>query len=298
MKNQVSSENFEKILVENSEILKHPTIFFLLKSLGFSEHYIKNLRKNLGAILLNDKVVTIREKIKNGDIVKISKNPYTKTDIFPCEGKIEILFEDEDFLIVNKPHNLSCMPNRSHFSNNLGGQICKYMQEKDKSFVLRVVNRLDKETAGIVVVSKNVIASNNISLYKEYHAICHGEINAPFTINKPIQTITNNGINQLKRVVSSKGKPSISHVTPIKTLTKNPPLTIVKVHLETGRTHQIRVHLSDCTHPLVADTIYGVEEYPYHTMLLLKKISFTHFRTNKLIEIEVPYPSNWISFID
>ena len=278
-------KKFEKFIINDIQNLKQPTIYFWLKNNGFSENYISHLRQN-EMIKLNGVFTNIRSKIKVGDILEISQNPNKKTEIKACEGKLDILFEDDDFLIVNKPHNLACMPTRSHFSNNLGGQICAYMGE---DFTLRVINRLDRETAGIVVVAKNVIASNNITLDKEYHAICHGILNESSTINVPILTITNNGINQHKRVVDEKGKPSITHVEPLKIFNNK---TLLKLKLETGRTHQIRVHLSHINHPLVGDTLYGSNE-PSHAFLLLKKVSFTHFRTQEKISLEVDYPSDW-----
>ncbi len=278
-------KEFETFKITETQNLKQPTIYFWLKTNGFSENYIKHLRTE-NKIILNNKPSNVREKIKVGDTLKIASNPNKGTAIEKCEGNIEILYEDDDFLIVNKPHNLACMPTRSHYLNNLGGQICNYL---GNNFTLRVINRLDKETAGIVVIAKNVIACNNITLEKEYHAICHGHINTQLTINQPILTIQENGINQHKRVISPNGKPSITHVYPIKQY-KN--TTLIKLILETGRTHQIRVHLSHINHPLVGDTLYGTQN-PSHTFLLLKKIKFVHFRTNQTHTIEVKYPSDW-----
>ncbi len=288
-------KNFETYTIENCSKLKKSTIYFFLKNIGLSEHYIKNLRNTSGAILLNNNQTTINAQIKDGDIVSISNNPYSASKIKPCEGSLDILFEDEDFLIVNKPHNLSCMPTQSHYSNNLGGQIVNYMQEKQPDFVLRIVNRLDKDTAGIVIVAKNVIARNNTScINKVYYALCKNTFDsfAPFTINKPIHTVNTNGINQMKRIISYEGKQSITNILPIKNFSN---YALVQATLETGRTHQIRVHLSSIGHPLIGDTIYNSDFEGQHTnsYLVLKKISFVHFRTQKTITLEVPYPDNW-----
>lgn len=282
--NQIMKK-FEEFIIDNISDLKQPTIYFWLKQHDFSENYIKNLRV-ANMIFLNDEAVNVRAKINIGDKLSISKSPNKSTEIKTCDRKLDILFEDDDFLIVNKPHNLACMPTRSHFSNNLGGQICAYL---GNDFTLRVVNRLDRETAGIVVVAKNVIACNNVSLEKEYHALCHGIIDQKLTINAPILTVTKNGINEHRRIVDERGKESITHVEPIKNFENK---TLIKLKLETDRTHQIRVHLSHIGHPLIGDTLYGTIA-PSHTYLLLKRISFTHFRTKKLINLEVEYPEDW-----
>ncbi len=332
---QITKQEYFQIQIENVEKLKKPTIYFYLKSNGFSESFISCLRNTINAIKINEQTVTIRANIQNGDILEILKNPKPASNVHHCEGNLDILFEDNDFLIVNKPHNLSCIPSHAHYDMNLGGQICKYMQSKTENFVLRILNRLDRETAGIVVVAKNMIAYHSISLNKEYHAICHGIINKELTINKPILTETNKGINVRKRIISPLGKPAITHIYPIKNHTINTKtktnitenitnnlnndttqktestenndktfntnlidtygdFSLIKLKLETGRTHQIRVHLSSINHPLFGDTIYGINDNFTHTMLLLKKVSFTHYITGKQIEIEVPYPEEWL----
>lgn len=288
-------KNFETYYIETTSQLKKPTIYFFLKNQQLSEHYIKNLRNTPDAILLNNSPATINESIKVGDILSISNNPYSASNIQPCEGNLDILFEDDDFLIVNKPHNLSCMPTQSHYSCNLGGQIVGYMQTKQPDFVLRIVNRLDKDTAGIVVVAKNVTARNNITcINKVYHFLCKGTFSSfqPFTINKPILTVNTNGINQMKRIISAEGKQSITHITPLANFTD---YSLAQATLETGRTHQIRVHLSSIGHPLIGDTIYNsdYENQNTNSYLILKQISFTHFRTKQQIKLEIPYPDNW-----
>ncbi len=278
---------FEDIKIKSIKGLKQPTIYYFLKENSFSEHYIKNLRNISGSIFLNGIKTTIREKIKVGDVISISTSPNKKTDILLCDGDIKILYEDDDYLIVFKPHNLACIPTRSHYTQNLGGQICKYMSTKDENFVLRIINRLDKETAGIVIIAKNIISRNSIkNIYKEYHALCSGILKEDeITINEPIETVTINGINQIKRIVSENGKPAITHVKVLKRFTNS---TLISVTLETGRTHQIRVHLSHIGHPLIGDTLYNPDQNNIinHTMLLLKKVSFIHFRTGQKKSIE------------
>lgn len=290
-------QDYETYKISDITNLKRPTVYFFLKTNGFSEHFIKNLRKNCQSIKINGNFSTMRSQISPSDTLEILKNPNMKNSTPICDGEIDILFEDDDFLIVNKPHNLSCLPTRSHIANNLGGKILNYMLQKDENFVLRVKNRLDREASGIVIVAKNPIAYNNLnSVKKEYHAICERNFeDKNFTINRPILTVTKNGINEIKRIISDDGKPSITHVNVIKNFENT---SLLSISLETGRTHQIRLHLSSIGHSLLGDTLYGTPTKENHAFLLLKKVEFTHFRTNKQVKIEVPYPNDWKAHIE
>ncbi len=279
---------FERIEIDDLQNLKQNTVYFFLKNLKFSENYIKNLRNTPNSIKLNGQFVNIRAKISKNDVLEILKSPNKSTDIALCDGKLNILFEDDDYFIVNKPHNLSSTPSRSHFYDNLGGQVMKYMLEKDKNFVLRIVGRLDRETAGIVVIAKNVLAYNKIKLNKTYYALCEGNLDSPFSINKPILTVAKDGVNEHKRIISSEGKPAITHVFPVKNYENT---CLAKFKLETGRTHQIRLHMASCGHAIVGDSIYGNAQE--HAFLILKEISFEHFRTKQQINISVDFPDDW-----
>ena len=293
---------YEKIEIKDLNKLKTANIYYLLKHQNFSENYIKKLRNCENGILLNNLPTTTRQKISANDILFVAKNPKSPTTIDECDGEIEPLFEDDDFLIVNKPHNLSCMPTRSHYGNNLGGQIVKYFRKKSQDFVLRIINRLDKDASGIVIVAKNQISANNINIEKCYHALCFGNANFnETTIDKPIKTINENGVNQIKRVIASDGKSAITHAYVIKQFDE---YFLSEIKIETGRTHQIRLHMSSIGHPLLGDRLYAneqtidmLQDLTNHTFLLLKKISFTHFRTKQKISIEVPYPIEWGKFI-
>ncbi len=289
-------DEYEKFIIENTSNLKQPTIFFFLKNNNFSEHYIKNLRNFPNSMKVNGKPEKINQRLAIGDVLEIHKNPNLKTEIHFCEGELDILFEDDDYLIVNKPHNLTCTPSKSHFYNNLGGQVCNYMKDKQPNFVLRILNRLDKETAGIVIIVKNLMAYKNTGkINKVYMALCEGQLpENQFTINQPILTINENGINQLKRVVSENGKPAITHITTEKTFAN---FSLIKVTLETGRTHQIRVHLSHIGHSLLGDSIYSENPKENHAFLILKQISFTHFRRKKQINIQIKYPQDWKKYL-
>lgn len=287
--------DYEKIQVNN--ISKKQTISSYLKSLNYSENFLKNLRKQEGFIKLNGKVCFINEHIKNGDIIEINNNPNTKSSITPCIIPLNIVYEDEYMLIINKPSGLATMPSKSHYTNNLSGAILHYMQQKNPNFVIRINTRLDKDTAGLVVVSKNSLICNYFNnsnvIKKTYYALCQGNKTDSFVIDYNIETIQDeNGINQNKRVISKdKGKPAKTFVYPIRNFDN---YFLAKINLEHGRTHQIRVHLSSVNHPLLGDELYGEKsQLISHTALLCKSIEFIHPKTNKLMNFEVDFPDDF-----
>lgn len=275
---------------------EYNSIYYFLKENGFSENFISNLRKDWGNFVVNNEIVNIRKPLQVGDKLKVNNSPNDKTDIMQCILPLDIVYEDAYYLLINKPSNLSCMPTKSHYSNNLAGAVCHYMQEKDQNFVVRILNRLDKDTAGIIIVAKDSISQNKISdIEKEYHAICIGEIRQPILIDKPIKTKTSDGINQHKRIISADGKPASTMVRPLKHANN---LTLISATLTHGRTHQIRLHLSSINHPLVGDTIYGEgSKLIDHSALICKKVSFNHPFLNKTLSFEVDYPSEFKSVL-
>ncbi len=290
-------DKYDTFKIENIEKLKRNTIYFFLKENSFSEHFIKTLRKNKDSFLINGKSCLVNQSISNGDVLQVLRNPETASSISACDGEIEILYEDEDYLIVNKPHLLACIPTRSHYTDNLGGRIVFYMKQTQPNFVLRILNRLDKDTAGIVIVAKSVSAYNNVKhIHKTYFALCSGIFSQDkFTINKPILTVSENGINKMKRIIDNKGK---SAITNVEVERQYSDYALVKLNLETGRTHQIRVHLASEEHHLLGDHIYSPQaETENHTFLILKEVSFTHYKTNKIVSISVPLPSDWEKYL-
>ena len=275
----------------------YKTIYYFLKEEGFAENFITNLRKVWGNLKVNNEIVNIRKSLKTGDILEINSNPNNKTTIMHCIIPLDIVYEDKYYLLINKPSGLSCMPSRSHYSNNLAGAICHYMKDKDNNFVLRILNRLDKDTAGIIIVAKDSISANKLkNIEKTYYAICVGKINKQTVIDKKIKTLNINGKNEHKRIISQDGQDAITRISPI-IYTDNHSL--LSIHLEHGRTHQIRLHLSSISHALLGDELYGQKsELISHTALLCKQISFYHPYLEKSLHFEVDYPEDFKRALD
>ena len=290
---------YKEIEVKNAK--QKQTIYLYLKMNGYSENYLKNLRKEFGFIKLNGESCFINVYVKDGDIISININPNTKTSIMQCIIPLDVVYEDDDVLIVNKPSNLPTMPSKSHYSYNLSGAILAYMENKQLNFVVRIINRLDKEACGIVIIAKNSLSCNFLNIDKNvskvYYALCEGNLKKDVVIDSNIETVKNGyGFNSNKRVTSkSSGKPAKTYVKLIKSYSN---YSLVQISLEHGRTHQIRVHMSSIGHPLLGDTLYGHKsDLISHTALLCKEVEFIHPTTKNLIKLQVPFPKDFNNLI-
>lgn len=272
-------------------------IYYYLKDQGFSEAYISSLRTKRGLILKNNEVANTRTPLNAGEMLSIAMNIRPKSTFKTNSHPLEIVYEDEYLLVVNKPAGLTTSPSRSHYDENLAGAVLNYMQDKDPDFVVRIVNRLDKDTAGLVVIAKDSFTYSKLKdIKKTYYALCVGEIEKSMTLDYPIETISNNGINQVRRIVSPLGKPAKTFITPIKHFKD---YTLLEITLENGRTHQIRVHMSYIEHPLLGDELYGQpSDKISHTALVCKKIAFKHPRNNENIELSIDYPDDFKQLLD
>ncbi len=266
-------------------------LYYLLKDNSFSEAYLSKLRQNEKNLLINNTPANMRSKVKKGDIVYFALEVGKKTEIQTCEMNLDIVYEDDFLLVINKPPLLASTPTKSHFTYNLAGGVCSYMSKKTNNFVYRILNRLDKDTSGLVLIAKSPFAyQNTTEIEKTYEAICEGQISSPITIDKPIYTENINGINTLKRIISPLGKDATTFVHPIKS-GKN--FSHISLKLIQGRTHQIRVHLSSIGHPLVGDVVYGNKsELIPHTALICKTMSLIHPKTRERMVFEAKYPES------
>ena len=273
---------------------KNQTIYTYLKSNGFSENFLKNLRKQEGFIKLNGKVCFINNAVKNGDVISVNNNPNTKTCINYCNIPLDIVYEDDEVVVVNKPSGLATMPSRSHYNDNLSGAIA-YRYKDNSNFVVRVINRLDKDASGLVLIAKNSLASNFLNnpqnVQKTYFAIVCGNLQGDVVIEKNIQTVCINGKNENKRIICDSGKPAKTEVFVVKNYKD---YCLVKVKITHGRTHQIRLHLSSIGHALLGDELYGKKSNLIsHTALYLKELEFVHPTIKQIVKLSVDLPDDF-----
>lgn len=279
---------------------QNSTIYEYLKENKFSENYIKNLRKKEGYIKLNGVVAFTNALVKNGDVIELFSNPHTKSGTMYCVVPLDVVYENEDILVVNKPSNMPSIPSRKHLTYNLAGAVANYMKDKDSNFVVRIVNRLDKEACGLVCIAKHSYICNLLNrtenVKKTYYAVCVGKVEQS-TINKKIATTKNIfGYNNQKREINEIGKPAITNITPVFFDGKN---TLCEIKIQYGRTHQIRLHLASINHPLVGDSLYGNACDSFdHTALCCAKMDIYNPLKDKTISLKIDLPSEFNKIIN
>ena len=265
----------------------------LEKEFDFSTRLLAKLIKNK-QILLNGFSVDTRNEISINDeiIVKLDLEE-DNSNIVPTKMNIEIIYEDEWFLVINKPAGIAIHPSRMHYTDSLSNGIRYYFDKIGLKKKYRPVTRLDYDTSGIVIFAKCeyiqecfIKQMNNKTFKKEYLAIVDGILeNKKGSISFPIARKEGSII---ERCVSDIGQPSVTHYEVLSTFEN---YSLVKCYLETGRTHQIRVHFAAISHPLIGDTLYGnpsdlISRQALHSY----KISCIHPIFNKKVEFICDIP--------
>ena len=265
-----------------------------------SDRLISKLKRE-NKIHLNNQNVYVTNQVSMGDIVKIDLNFEEESDnIVPTKIDLNILYEDDWILIVNKPPFLPVHPSCNHYCNSLANGIKYYYISKKLNVKIRPVNRLDKDTSGIVIFAKNQYIQESLirqmktnTFIKEYIAILNGNITkTKFTVNAPISRKENSII---EREINNTGDKAITHFEVIKNLEN---YTIVKCVLETGRTHQIRVHCKYLGAPILGDSLYGEKSNLISRQALhSNKVEFIHPITKNKILIETRLPGDMQNII-
>ena len=211
-----------------------------------------------GDALINDKTFKPKDKSCGNEVVRLTFNQNENIDWTPEDIDLNIVYEDEDILVINKPFGLVTHPGAGNWSGTLANALLYYDQDLSKLDRAGIVHRLDKNTSGLMVVSKNMRSQKflveqlqNHQVEREYSAIVYGHMISGGVVN---ESIGRDFKDRLKQSISDNGKEAITHYRVIDRFKSH---THVKAILETGRTHQIRVHMSHIGHPLIGDSTYG-----------------------------------------
>ncbi len=291
MKEQFKSD------VENVRI----DVYLSEKLEQLSRSNIQKLAKN-ELILVNDKKVKSNYKLKEGDIIEVTFEEPKEVDILAENIPLNIVYEDNELLVINKPEGMVVHPAPGNYTGTLVNALMYHCKDNLSGIngELRpgIVHRIDKETSGILVVAKTNEAHiklsdqlQNHSMMRKYHAIVHNRIKEDEgSVDKPI---ARDKKDRKKMAINLDGRRAVTH---FKVLERFDNFTYVEFSLETGRTHQIRVHMKSIGHPLLGDETYSKNNHKFNLngqVLHAKQLGFVHPKTNEYIEFNSDLPKSF-----
>ena len=262
---------------------------YLKQVRGVSTRLITKLKNTPDGIMMDGELLRAVDPVKSGSIIIISLPEEESEYIESVEGELDIVFEDEFILAVNKPPFMPVHPVKQHQTDTLANIVTYHMGQRGESYVFRAHNRLDRDTSGIVIIAKDKFTINKLkgSVSKTYFALVHGKIIQSGSVIKPIGLLED---SKIVRHVLNEGTPAITHYKPIK---YNDRASFLSLNLETGKTHQIRCHMAHLGHPLLGDDLYGGKaELISRQALHCGEMRFPHPVTGEIIELKTPVPDD------
>ena len=267
-----------------------PLYYFLRECVGVSTRIIQTLRHTPKSVFINGKESRVIDKVKNDDKIEIFLPEKTEPPIL-WETALDVIYEDEDLLIINKPSEVSVHPTRNHPNGTLCNAVAAYLKNSgNENFVARAVGRLDKVTSGVMVFAKNAFAASKLNgnLDKTYLALAQGVLEGEGTVNAPIYRPD---MNKTIRAVGEQGDEAITIWKALKSFDNK---TLLEVKTVTGRTHQIRVHCAHIGHALVGDEMYGAKttDNIKRAALHCYEVKITHPITNEELTFVAEVPED------
>ncbi|HBF2787791.1 TPA: RluA family pseudouridine synthase [Clostridioides difficile] len=266
----------------------------LLDKLNFSVRSLSKMKREK-SVLVNGVYKKPSLKVYSGDLIEV-KIDEEKANFEPQDLNLQIIYDDFDIIMVNKPPFMVVHPTKSHYDKTIANGISYYIDNQKENVKIRFVNRLDMNTSGLVIVAKNAYAHHTLStamsenkVEKKYITVVDGIIKEnEGTIDEPIYRPTEDSI---KRIIDERGQSSVTHYKVIERLEN---ATVLEVSLETGRTHQIRVHMAHIGHGIIGDELYGYvdEELINRQALHAYKLEFEQPRTKEKLKFKAGIPED------
>ena len=261
------------------------TVLDFLRKKGFSRHILSSMKADKEALTRNGQRIGGREHLLAGDHFRVRLLETIDSDgIVPVSMPLSILYEDEDILVINKPADMPVHPSIGNYTNTLANGVTAYLDAKGEHSPFRCINRLDRDTSGTLILAKNAFSAavlstqmRNRQIRRTYLAVVEGITPPNGTISAPISRVDDSVIE--RHVDFLHGEPAVTHYERLETKNEH---SLLEIHLETGRTHQIRVHMGYIGHPLPADYLYHpvydcFKRQPLHSL----QLEFRHPVTDK-----------------
>lgn len=280
---------------------------------GYSRHIRTWLKQHPGSVRLNGEEALFYFPLKNGNLLEISlEEEHPSENIVPVDLPIHIIYEDEDLMVIDKPADMPVHPSIGNYENTLANAAAWYFHRQDIPFVFRCINRLDRDTTGLLILAKHMLSGAILSdqmkkraIHRTYLAITEGKTDPAGTIDSPIGRTDQSLI--LRQVDHENGDSACTHYLqkcwhpktfyPETLPVPQDGLSLVQLQLETGRTHQIRVHMTSIGHPLIGDTLYNPETALMNRQALHSyRLAFTHPVTGVSLEFTSPLPEDMVEF--
>lgn len=290
--------NAEKFIITDLDVNKRLDVFLTEKIEGKSRSYIQEVIDK-EAVKVNNKIKKSNYKLKLQDEVLVEVPESVELEVEAENIPINIIYEDKDVIVINKPQEMVVHPAPGNYSGTLVNALlyhCKDLSGINGVIRPGIVHRIDKDTSGILVIAKNDNAHNKLSeqlkehtMTRTYLALVEGNIKVDEgTVNAPIGR---HRIDRIKMAIVKDGREAVTH---FRVLERFGDYTLVQCNLETGRTHQIRVHMAHIGHPLVGDAVYGYKKQKFNLkgqVLHAKVLGFIHPTTGEYIEFDSEVPT-------
>lgn len=267
-----------------------------LRSKGFSRHILTSMKPDKEALLVNGMRAGGRSILKEGDHFRVRvMETGSMEGIVPAPLPLDILYEDEDILVLNKPADMPVHPSIGNYTNTLANAAAFYFQQKNELCPFRCINRLDRDTSGSLILAKNALSAailsaqmRNREIRRTYLAVVCGVTPPSGTVSAPIGRVSDSVIQ--RQVDPEHGESAVTHYERLAVRNDH---SLLEIHLETGRTHQIRAHMGYIGHPLPADYLYHpvydhFKRQPLHSF----QLNFRHPLTGKNLCFTAPVPKD------
>ena len=274
----------------------YSNIHELLKAHGYSSTVIRHLKETENGIQRNGVWARVYEPLASGDTVTILLTEEASSEnIVPTPLPLDIVYEDEDLLIINKPAGMPIHPSQGNYDNTLANACAYYFQQKGEPFTYRCINRLDRDTTGLLILARHAYSASLLSsmvakreIHREYLALATGLVPDSGVIEAPIARVDGSTIE--REVNFETGEFARTHY---RRLEYKNGYSLVSLKLDTGRTHQIRVHMKYIGHPLPGDFLYNPDYSMIRRQALHSyRLTFTHPITGKELQFTAPLPDD------